>query len=652
MPSLQESKLAFIGGGNMASAIIGGLVSKGVNKQNICVSEPWDVNREKMAALGVRTTTSNVEAGGDADLIIIAVKPQVTKGVCEELGAAWSPRESLPVVVSIAAGITLDSLQKWLTTSDGRTAHTVRVMPNTPALVGEGASGVYASKDVTPAEKELVNALLGSVSKATEWVEREDLLDVVTGLSGSGPAYFFAMVEHLVASATALGLPEEQATRLATQTCLGAGKMLVESADPPSQLRKNVTSPNGTTHAALMSFESLNFKDIVDKSGDDNSAASFEKTLSTLSTKIGQATTQLDQQRQSSRRFKALWTLYSTFAYLFYSIILALILGWESWGIKEYAAIGGGPVVIYAVRTTSSKVFNYRINRLQRHLDDLHKQREVTIEKLKVATKYNSTQQLLEKYGGASPEPSPNRKASGEKQKSPQQPQQPVARTGLPPPPTANIRRPPSSPQTPTNAPSPQPPSSPQELARGSPQFQQQPFAPPPYPQQPTEQAEFAPNAYSTNAGQGVESPHWYDRLLDVLLGEDETQPRNRMVMICTSCRLVNGQAPPGIKTPEELGRWRCGSCGAWNGSESETSQMLTTLRQENAPTEGAWEPVSKDDADTQSSEGTDEAVMVPSSEKEQAESGGSEAEEREAVEESTEPVRRSKRGAKGSKGK
>ncbi|KAJ5384164.1 NADP oxidoreductase coenzyme F420-dependent [Penicillium concentricum] len=266
MPSLQESKLAFIGGGNMASAIIGGLLSKGVNKQNICVSEPWDVNREKMAALGVRTTTSNIEAGGDADLVIIAVKPQVTKSVCEELGGAWSPRATLPVVVSIAAGITLDSLKEWLTTSDSRTAHTVRVMPNTPALVGEGASGAFASADVTSEEKELVNVMLGSVSKATEWVDRESLLDVVTGLSGSGPAYFFAMVEHLVASATALGLPEEQATRLATQTCLGAGKMLVESPDSPTQLRKNVTSPNGTTHAALVTFESLNFKEIVDKS--------------------------------------------------------------------------------------------------------------------------------------------------------------------------------------------------------------------------------------------------------------------------------------------------------------------------------------------------------------------------------------------------
>ncbi|PLB55805.1 pyrroline-5-carboxylate reductase [Aspergillus steynii IBT 23096] len=265
MPSLQESKLAFIGGGNMASAIIGGLVSKGVNKQNIWVSEPWDVNREKIAATGVQTTTSNVEAGGQADLVIIAVKPQVTKSVCEELAAAWAQRDTLPVVVSIAAGITLGSMQQWLRTADGRTAHIVRVMPNTPALVGEGASGAFPSADVTGEEKELVNALLSSVSKATEWVDKEELLDVVTGLSGSGPAYFFAMVEHLVASATALGLSKEQATRLASQTCLGAGRMLTESSDDPTQLRKNVTSPNGTTHAALQTFEALGFQDTVDK---------------------------------------------------------------------------------------------------------------------------------------------------------------------------------------------------------------------------------------------------------------------------------------------------------------------------------------------------------------------------------------------------
>jgi pyrroline-5-carboxylate reductase len=174
----------------MASAIIGGLLSNSVPKTNITVSEPWEVNRNKLAATGVNTTTDNVVAGGSADLIIIAVKPQVTKGVCEELAKSWAGRQSLPVIVSIAAGITLSSLQEWSTTPDGRRPHVVRVMPNTPALVAEGASGAFASPDVTSEEKDLVNELLASVSKATEWVDKEDLLDVVTGLSGGFSLHF------------------------------------------------------------------------------------------------------------------------------------------------------------------------------------------------------------------------------------------------------------------------------------------------------------------------------------------------------------------------------------------------------------------------------------------------------------------------------
>jgi hypothetical protein len=297
------------------------------------------------------------------------------------------------------------------------------------------------------------------------------------------------------------------------------------------------------------------------------------------------------------------------------------------------------------VRRISSKVFDYRISRIQRRLDDYHKQREETIEKLKVATKYNSTQQLLEKYGGESPKPSPGPKGDNEKRKPVQQPQL-VARTGLPPPPTANIRRPPSAPQTPNNPPSPNPPSPPLELAQGGPQTPQQSAFPPPFsPQPPTEQSNFAPNAFPQN-GEYIEQPHWYDRLLDVLLGEDETQPRNRMVMICSQCRLVNGQAPPGIKTPEELGRWRCGSCGAWNGVESEATKILSSLRQDAIPAAGAWEPVSREDTDAQSSEGMEEGVMVGSSEEEQAGSGSSGAE----GESSPEPVRRSTRATKGSR--
>ncbi|PKS08308.1 hypothetical protein jhhlp_005252 [Lomentospora prolificans] len=264
-PDLKSSKVAFIGGGNMAAAIIGGLVAKGLDKQNIIVSEPWDVNREKMAKLGVKTTTSNGEAFADADIAILAVKPQVAKGVCEELAKASSGREKVGVVVSIAAGIPLESLQNWMKLDDGRIPHVVRVMPNTPALVGEGASGLFAGSGVTEDEKRLTESLMSSVSKATEWVDKEELIDVVTGLSGSGPAYFFAMVEHMISSAVKLGLSEDQAKRLAAQTCLGAGKMLVESPESPGQLRQNVTSPNGTTYAALQSFEASGFEEIVDK---------------------------------------------------------------------------------------------------------------------------------------------------------------------------------------------------------------------------------------------------------------------------------------------------------------------------------------------------------------------------------------------------
>ncbi|KAI5859530.1 pyrroline-5-carboxylate reductase [Durotheca rogersii] len=262
---LHKSKLCFIGGGNMAGAIIGGLIAKGIDKQNVSVAEPWEVNRDKMAALGVRTTASNVDASTDADLLVLAVKPQVAKGVGQELGAGWAARTSLPLIVSIAAGITLQSLKEWFRLPDGRSPHIIRVMPNTPALLGEGASGLFAGDDVSPAEKDLAAALLGSVSKVTELLDREELIDVVTGLSGSGPAYFFLLVEHLIESGISLGLTREQATRLAKQTCYGAGKMLVESSEEPAQLRINVTSPKGTTEAALKSFDTSGLKETVDK---------------------------------------------------------------------------------------------------------------------------------------------------------------------------------------------------------------------------------------------------------------------------------------------------------------------------------------------------------------------------------------------------
>ncbi|KAI9926144.1 hypothetical protein ASPWEDRAFT_61505 [Aspergillus wentii DTO 134E9] len=377
--------------------------------------------------------------------------------------------------------------------------------------------------------------------------------------------------------------------------------------------------------------------------GEDNSPASFEKALSNLSTKITQATARLDVHRQHARRFKALWTLYTSFAYLLYSIILALVLGWQNWGIVEYSAVAGGPVLIYTVRTAAGRFFDYRISKTQRYLDDLQKQREETIEKLKAATKYNSTQQLLEKYGGDSPKPSRpkggDEKRKTETKRKPSAPQPPVARTGLAPPPTANIRRPTPN-QSPVPSPNPPPPIPPYAT-----QNQPQNFPPPP---PGVDEPGFAPNAFS-NSAQYDEHPHWYDRLLDVLLGEDETQPKNRMVLICGTCRLVNGQAPPGIKTLEELGRWRCGNCGAWNGEESEARKVLADIRgHSQSATDPAWEPVSKTETDNHSSgdEVTDDGVIVAGSENDQDESHSSDTgsqnepdEEVQKEEEASEPV-------------
>lgn len=272
---------------------------------------------------------------------------------------------------------------------------------------------------------------------------------------------------------------------------------------------------------------------------------------------------------------------------------------------------------IYTVRAAATKIFDYRISKTSQHLDDLHRERDETIEKLKAATKYNSTQKLLEKYGGETPEKPRSKdekrkseakpKPSGQQQR---QQQPPVQRTGIPPPPTANIRQSPiQPPSTPQNYPPPSP-----YLGQPSPQPQPSPLSP--QSPQSTDAPGFAPNAFPS-APQYIEQSHWYDRLFDALLGEDETQAKNRIVLICQNCRLVNGQAPPGVKTLEDLGRWRCGSCGAWNG-ESETAKALANIRRLSAK-----ESVKAEEGDFVSSVGdvTDEGVIVGASEEEQMES-------------------------------
>ncbi|TKA64740.1 hypothetical protein B0A55_10170 [Friedmanniomyces simplex] len=317
--------------------------------------------------------------------------------------------------------------------------------------------------------------------------------------------------------------------------------------------------------------------------GDDSSAASFEKVLSQLSTKINKANAQNDSFRQKQRRYKVLWTLYSTFAYILVAAILTLVTGYQRWSVPEYTAVAGSPVLIFGVRTALDAYYNYRLSHSQTYLNDLVKQRENAILRLKSATKYDSTQQLLDKYGGGSPRqeqssPRPLKKRKSEGGQSNQSTPQ-GQRTGFAPPPTANIQRPPGAgPVTPQGA-----PGQPRRNMSGMP-----PESEPSMQASNEPSEEFAPNAFSMpsrsppimpqQSQQYHEGAKWYDRIFDVVLGEDETQAKNRIALICQNCRLVNGQAPPGARTLEDVGRWRCSSCQAWNGVESEEKRILQRI--------------------------------------------------------------------------
>ncbi len=240
--------LAFIGGGNMARSLIGALLHGGVAAAAITVAEPNPATREALARdFGVSVHADAASAASGAATLVLAVKPQVMHAVCGEIAAAVAASRAL--VISIAAGIRLDQFERWL----GADTALVRVMPNTPALIGAGAAGLIANRRVDAAQRERASAILGAAGSVA-WIEREELMDSVTALSGSGPAYFFLLVEALVDAAVAQGLPREVAAALAAQTCLGAGRMLVESGEAAATLRERVTSPGGTTAAALEVF--------------------------------------------------------------------------------------------------------------------------------------------------------------------------------------------------------------------------------------------------------------------------------------------------------------------------------------------------------------------------------------------------------------
>lgn len=241
------TRIAFIGGGNMARSLIGGLLKTAIPAAAISVSEPQAESRQSLAReFGVATYAENRLAAAEAEVIVLAVKPQIMPAIHTELRDTL--QRNRPLLISIAAGVRLDQLERWF-----GALPIVRCMPNTPALIGAGATGLCANARVSPPQRAQAQHILDAAG-LTRWVDDEALMDTVTGLSGSGPAYFFAFVEALEDAAVAQGMPHDTARALAAQTCLGAGRMLVESGEAPGELRRRVTSPHGTTQAALESF--------------------------------------------------------------------------------------------------------------------------------------------------------------------------------------------------------------------------------------------------------------------------------------------------------------------------------------------------------------------------------------------------------------
>jgi pyrroline-5-carboxylate reductase len=254
---LIKDTLAFIGGGNMARSLVGGLIARGHAPRTIRVAEPVDALRDALAKdFGVSVFAEASQAVQGASTWVLSVKPQVLRGVCEAL--APQAQATKPLVVSVAAGITTAQIDRWL----GGGMPVVRTMPNTPALLGAGVTGLFANARVAPDDRTQTQSLLSAAGE-TVWIDDEAQMDAVTAVSGSGPAYIFLLAESLQSAGEAEGLSPAAARTLALQTILGAGRMLVESDVDAAELRRRVTSPNGTTHAAITAFENGGFRELV-----------------------------------------------------------------------------------------------------------------------------------------------------------------------------------------------------------------------------------------------------------------------------------------------------------------------------------------------------------------------------------------------------
>ena len=245
------SPIAFIGGGNMAGAIIGGLRRDGWPGERVIVVEPLAESRERLQRdFGVTCLAAADAALAAASLVVWAVKPQVFRVAAQAARASLSPDA---LHLSVAAGIRMDSIANWLGL-DPAQARLVRCMPNTPALVGRGMTGLFASPGVDAGDRQRVEDVLHATGELA-WLQREDQLDAVTALSGSGPAYVFFFLEAMVQAGVQMGLSQAQAHQLAVQTFVGASHLAQDSSESPTVLRERVTSKGGTTHAAICSMQ-------------------------------------------------------------------------------------------------------------------------------------------------------------------------------------------------------------------------------------------------------------------------------------------------------------------------------------------------------------------------------------------------------------
>ena len=274
---MSDSNIAFIGGGNMARSLIGGLVAAGTPSRTISVSDPQAELRNNLQEdFDINVHADNISAATGARVIVLAVKPQVLQEVVAPLGSLVAEHQAL--LVSVAAGVTVPSIERW---AGGQPA-LVRVMPNTPALVGAGISALYANENVDEDQRKLAETIMSAVGK-TVWIEDESLMDTVTAVSGSGPAYFFYVMQSINEAAVNNGLDAETAQLLTLETALGAARLALESAEDPGTLQKRVTSPGGTTEAAI---------NVLDSSGVSDA---FQNAVSAARTRGGELAKLLDK---------------------------------------------------------------------------------------------------------------------------------------------------------------------------------------------------------------------------------------------------------------------------------------------------------------------------------------------------------------------